>query len=73
MIEQLLMVLGVEPNPGPEVEHAYGCWSHDVSCFLWPTIGAMEMTPAGHVKRLWKYFDPWSKGGGWFTPVLVYF
>ena len=52
---------GVEPNPGPD--RLYDYWSRDTSRYLWPTIGLMDASMSGRIKRLLKYFDPRTKGG----------
>lgn len=57
------MIEGVEPNPGPSDKIYYKRWNCDTSRFLWPSIGAIEITLASRVKRLLKYFDPRSKVG----------
>lgn len=61
--EQLLLIGGVEPNPGPTEKIYYEGWSRDASRFLWPSIGAVETSINGRLKRLLKYFDPRTKGG----------
>ena len=63
VIEQLLLIGGVEPNPGPTDRICYEGWTRDASRFLWPSIGAIEASLASRTKRLLKYFDPRSKGG----------
>ena len=61
LIEMLLLMAGVEPNPGPD--RLYDCWSRDTSRYLWPTIELTETSISGRIKRLLKYFDPCTKGG----------
>ena len=63
VVAELLMIGGVEPNLGPSDKICYEGWTRDASRFLWPSIGAIEITLAMRVKRLLKYFDPRSKGG----------
>ena len=61
LIEMLLLMAGVEPNPGPD--RLYDYWSRDTSRYLWPTIVLMDASMSGRIKRLLKYFDPRTKGG----------
>lgn len=58
VVEHLLMMSGVEPNPRliEKVQYAYR--TQDASRFLWPTIGGVEKMLVGQIKRLLKYFDP---------------
>ena len=54
---------GIESNPSPTDKIFYDGWTRDASRFLWPSIGAMEITIAGWLKWLLKYVDRRSKGG----------
>ena len=63
VVKQLLMINGVEPNPGLPKKICYEGWTWDASRFLWPSIGVGESSLSGGVKRLLKYFNLHTKKG----------
>ena len=65
LIETLLVMAGIERNPGPEAPmHEYTAWTRDFSRNVWPIISCTEISLSARVKRLLKYFDPRTRGGG---------